>query len=352
MKKTLDILNKILNQAQKGKIEIQNQDGTSWNFFVGLKNNKSDEINNGDLAVVVQDKVRLAKHLERYLDVARDFYCLDKDYYDLTDDSLDEKLIMDLLINSSNYNLNNFEKFVLERTEMLKENGISQDEIYLGAYLDCDMIANIDKNHSNLEAPYKFSFKLQNGEESFMLPSVTFGKIKDKVVVYAIQGLKKKQDNPLSKKLDRHFRKLNKDVDMNDDILSQVSTNALVSMVGFVSYIKSIGAKEIEAVNFLPVRYYTQLTRGEMLSQKNKGSYEDFLKLHDSNQFNMTNRFTNTLLRYAHHFNLGTYFDDITETIHIHLDEKVSGKSGNIIYDIDKEITENLLKADCALGTQ
>ena len=75
--------------------------------------------------------------------------------------------------------------------------------------------------------------------ESFVLPNITFGQVEDKVVVYAVQGMKEKQYNTLSKKLDRHFRKLNKDVDMEDEILSQVSVNALVSVVCFMAYVQA-----------------------------------------------------------------------------------------------------------------
>ena len=161
-------------------------------------------------------------------------------------------------------------------------------------------------------------------------------------MVYAIQGLKQNQDNALAKKFDRHFRKLNKDVDMDDEILSQVSPNAIVALVGFISYIKSLGVNELEAVNFLPIRYNTQLTRGEMLLEDNQELQDKFAEQHDYNQFNMTNRFSNTIVRYAHHFGLDATFDDVTEKMCISLNSKENLQGENIIYDIEKTISDNV----------
>ena len=335
-----NLINKIMAQAETGEVKIKDQEGSVWKFFVQLENNLSTTVNSGRLAIVVRDKALFVENMKKYLMQAREFYVQDKHYFALTDTSFDEKLVLDLFINASNFELNNIEQFVNNRTLMLKDQSTICGQIQLGKFMGCDIVAEIIKNHSNLEAPYKFKIEFQKEGETFVLPSITFGKIADNVKMYAIQGSKEKQENKLAKQLDRYFRKANKGVDMEDEILSQISTNALISFVVFAAYQKEFGTKSFEAVSLLPVRYNTQLTRGEMMTRNNYSAKLQFLDKHDKNQFNMTNRFLNTVIRYAYHFNMPINFDETTENLILTLTKINLKQLNNIVHEIDQEITD------------
>ena len=335
--KVEEILNKILNQLEKGKIIIGDEELGEWTFYVKLLNENS-KINNGELSFKIQNKGKLNKYLKDYLSVAKKFYIKDKDYYDLSEQSFCEKLILDLIVNATNFDLNNFEAYVKQRMEMIKED-LKAEEKIVGQYLNTDILVETKKNKSNLEGPYKFNIKFDNNLESFNLPSVCFGKIDDELFVYSIQGEKEKQTNWLAKKLDRHFRKANKDVDMQDEILSQVSVSALVSLTIFLAYFKTLGVKKITAYNFMPLRYdskhQTQMLR---LKEEHKEAFEEE---NNRNQFNITNRFFNTLVRYAHHFNIDFDYDDVCEKLEMKLKNN-NQNNENIILDIENAVINGL----------
>ena len=270
--------------------------------------------------------------------IATKFYLTDKDYYDLNEQSFCEKLVLDLIVNATNFDLNNFEAYVKQRTEMLKEDLIIQEKV-VGQYLGSDIMIETTKNKSNLEGPFKFNIKFDNNLESFNLPSVCFGKIDDELFVYSIQGEKEKQTNSLSKKMDRHLRKANKDVDMEDEILSQVSVSALASLTIFLTYFKNQGVKKITAQNFMPLRYDSKYqTQMLKLKEEQKNKFEEE---HDRNQFNITNRFFNTLIRYAHHFNEDFDYDDVCDKLELKLKNNKKN-SENILFDIENSVLDGV----------
>ncbi|MBQ8615002.1 MAG: hypothetical protein IJ415_00305 [Clostridia bacterium] len=338
-----ELINKIFKQAENGLVEIGNDIYGWWKFYVQFSNNESKKINTGEPAVVIQDKNLFVSRLEKYLKVARKFYKQDKDYFELTDLGFGEKLILDLFVNATNFDLNNVEKYIEQRTQMLLDKSTECGELWLGEYLDCQIVGQIVKNKSNLESPYKFSVYLEKDSERFFLPSVHFGKIDNKLMLYALQGEKEKQENKLAKKLDRHFRKVNKDVDTEDEILSQVSPNALVSLTIFMAYQEIMGAKTAEAVNFMPIRYISNSIVGTRRLNSDEEK-EEFLIQHDRNQFNISNRFFNTLIRYAHHFNLPVEYDDVLEKLNLKL-STTNTFEDNIVHSIDGVVREFLNKS-------
>ena len=333
------ILNKILIQTENGKIEIGDDEFGKWTYYVELLTSDSKKENNGEIAFKIQNKAQFIENLKEYLIIAKHFYEKEKFYFDLNDEGFHEKLILNLFINATNFDLNNMESYVKQRTNMLKDENLVCDKIVVGKYLDADIIIEIIKNMSNLEGPYKFNILFDNNLDSFYLPSITFGKIKKELFVYCLQGEKEKQTNRLAKNLDRHFRKANKDVDMEDEILSQVSVSALIALTIFLAFEKNQGINKINAYNFMPVRYNSNLTAGK-LRAKDEEQKQIFEEWQDRNQFNISNKFFNTLIRYAHHFDLNFDYDDICEKLEMKLKDNKK-KTGNIIYDIENAVLQN-----------
>lgn len=334
--KVEQFLYNVLNQTEKGKVEIGDEQFGKWSFYVELPNDKSNKINNSKIALKIKNKQVLVEKIKEYLVVATKFYKKDKDYFELSDESFCEKLILDLFINATNFDLNNMISSVELRTKMLKTQDLTMSETVVGEYLNCDIMVEIEKNKSNLEGPYKYKIKLSNNSETFNLPSITFGKVGNEIYLYCVQGEKGKQTNKLSKQMDRHFRKANKDVDMEDDMLSQISVTALVSLTIFLAQQKMLGVKKVNAYSFMPLRYDSNLTAG-ILKSKTEVQKQEFEILHNRNQFNITNKFFNTLMRYAYHFNEDFEYDDIHEELSLNLSFKHNNKE-NIIYEIENSV--------------
>lgn len=333
-----NLVQKIFKEAENGEIKIGNESAGMWKFYVQFFNNSS-AINNGGLAVVVRDKEAFLSKIRNYLIAAREFYAQDKKYFELKGNEFDEKLVMDLFVNATNFDLNNVEKYIEQRTKLLLDKTTECREFFLGEYLDCNIIARVVKNKSNLESPYRFNIVFSNTYEKFVLPSVYFGRIDKTLFIYALQGEKKKQENKLAKKLDRHFRKVNKGIDSQDEIMSQVSSNALISFVVFMAFQKSKEIENLIAYNFMPIRYESNLKAGLMKS-KDEDTRSEFFEKHDKNQFNISNRFFNTIIRYAHHFNFPVEFDDLTETLNLNLTENGKSLGDNIVHTIDEIVDQ------------
>lgn len=339
--KVEQLLNNVLNQTEKGKVEIGDEQFGKWSFYVELLNDKSNKINNGKIALKIKNKQILIEKIKEHLIVATKFYKKDKDYFELSDESFCEKLILDLFINATNFDFNNIISFVELRTKMIKSQDLTMSETSIGnyeirQYEDFDILIEIKKNLSNLEGPYKCKIILDNHREFFTLPSVTFGCVDDAIYLYCIQGEKEKQNNKFAKQMDRHFRKANKDVDMEHELLSQVSVSALVSLTIFLTYQKIKGIKKVKAINYMPLRYNSNLTAG-INKSKTEEQKEEFEILHNKNQFNITNKFFNTIMRYAFHFNEDFDYDDIHEELSLNLTFKNNEKE-SILYDIESSI--------------
>lgn len=336
-----NLLKNVLTQMEIGKVEIGDEQYGKWTYFVKLLTEQS-ETNKGEIAVKIKEKEIFVEKLKEYLMFATKFYEKDKKYFELNDESFCEKLILDLFVNTTNIDLNNILKFVERRTQMLKQQDLTLSETVIGnheikKYEDFDIVIDIEKNKSNLEGPYKFNIKLDNNRENFILPSITFGCVEDEIYLYCIQGEREKQTNKFSKQMDRFFRKANKDVDMEDEILSQVSVSALVGLTIFLTYQKMQGFKNVKAVNFMPLRYNSNLTSG-LMRAKTEELKQEFEEKHNRNQYNISNKFFNTLIRYAYHFNEDVSYDDILEELSFNLTDKKLKNNENILYDIEKSI--------------
>ena len=86
-------------------------------------------------------------------------------------------------------------------------------------------------------------------------------------------------------------------------------------------------------MNFcLKIRYNTNLITGK-LKAKNEDQKQTFEEQHNRNQFNISNKFFNTLIRYANHFDLDFDYDDICEKLEMELKDN-KNKTDNIIFDI------------------
>ncbi len=368
LEETKRIINKIFKQANAGYFEIDSTDSKysgPWKYFskfyakvngVILKNGEDIfapataqfTITEDDFKtpiIQIPDAEAFANMMQNYLQIAEDFYLSDKAKFAYYDESFREKLVLDIFMNTTNFDRHNILSYLETRTKMI-ETPLKTRHFLLDQTPDFAIKASVLKNPSMLEAPYRFTtyFECEN-EDKFFLPSITFGIIENTVYIYAIQAKREKQTNAISKKLDRYMRKVNKDVDM-EDIIGQVSPSALVALTIFMSAIKKEGIKTVVAPNFMPLRYQTNLMGEEnyfkrsINGETDKKMLDDILEKveekHNRQQFAITNKFTYTLLRYCHHFDGCKFdYDSIREQSVITL-SKENSPQDNIIQDIDK----------------
>ncbi len=336
--KTYFIVKKILDQTQNGVVKI-GDDKYPWVFhskiFANIEN--IDNTTNSAYPVLkIQNKAKFIDLVAEYLTTAKKFYSRDEAYFDLEKNTdFEEKLFLDLIINATPSDLQNMLKYVETRTLMLKTE-LETGKTEIGTYNGFQVREIITKRFSNLESPYRYipEFYDPVSRTTFTLPTITFGIVNGVAQIGAIQNENPNQTSAAAKKLDRHFRKVNKDVD-TEDIIYNISPNALVSFTMFVSYLKNMGITQITTSPFQPSRYYTQ-KHGKYAHAKSQEDIEKISEEMDRNQFNATNKVLYTFLRYAHHFadNSEAFFDDNTQTMHLNLTNAYTNYSDNIIYDI------------------
>lgn len=344
------LLKKIFEQAKSGLIKIGNKEKGEWQFFVNFLINNEGILNKKEndncLPVInISNYESFIKKISDYLVIARNFYKQDKVYYDLDDVAFDEKLIIDLFINATYVQMSNILNFIDFRVDLLK-NELKEEEFFIGRFAEYKAFGKIEKNRSNLEAPYKFKIYFENGEgDKFLLPSITFGVIDDKIYIYAVQSKKEKQTSKCAKTLDRYFRKLNKGIE-EESLEHQVSPNALASFVIFSSYARKSGFNYICAYDILPIRYFSGIKLDE---EKNKFFTEkELYEKHDQDQFNMTNKLMYLFLRYGFHFGeKSVSYDENQGEIGLNL-TNLKLKGDNIIYDLDcfVDVSKSLIQME------
>ncbi len=330
---TKEIVEKVFAQAEEGQVKFGDEKLGYWSFYTKFYANIEGKCNAEGYEFPVLDIPSYEEFLlkiEKYLEVAKDFYSQDEVYYEISGEAFKEKLFFDLIINTTIYDETNLNNYIQRRTNML-QNDFPKESFSLGKFGAYDLKCQISKNRSNLESPFKCEMGFQDESgDCFNLPAVNFGIDGNSCYIFSIQNDVYKQHSPLAKRVDRYFRKVNGGVDM-EDIVANVSPNALVSLTVFSSFLKQNKIMEVVAPDFMPIRYNTNLEA----KTKRVADDDSFEKI-DRDQFNMTNKFMYLFLRYNHHFPEAVADYDIDKG-EMHLALKNGSKiDENIIYDIDE----------------
>lgn len=277
--------------------------------------------------------------VEKYLEKAEAFYDIDKIKYNLTDDGFDEKLFMDLFVSATNFDFNNPEQYIELKTKML-DSSIKCGEFDLGDMFGYKAKYVVKKFSSNMEGTFNFDlYFCDENDKRFYLPGVTFSTIGDRAYVYAVQAKTRLyyEKPDIEKKLDRYFRKVNKDV---PEELLNISPNALVGFAAFYSYLKDNGINEVVAPNFMPIRYYSKVSK-ILSSGKGELGTDELLEKWDHDQYNITNRFMDLLVRFNYHFpEVRMDYDNDRQAMLMKFDGKKVRSLDNIVYDFENLVSE------------
>lgn len=336
-----EIINSLFNEAKSGEVCIACSFGADWKYFVGFETKIGDQQSISNLPTIIIPNLKQFETLiTQYLSIAKSFYTEDQKYFDLTNDSYIKKLILDLIVNASSYDFENFYSYISLKTKMLTSKQVLGN-LDLGQFsyynknkpIDFNISATIIKNKSNIEAPFCFTPICEDEfSNTFQLPSINFAIVDNICYVYSIQNLNKQDKNALSKTLDRLFRQVNNGVD--EEFLN-ISPNALVGFTIFNEYLKQNKIDKIVSPNFLPIRYNEKICKNvEIYSQE-----PDILKIKleeiDRVQYNITNKFMDMFLRYNLHFdNTNISYNDIKDEINLIFQNHIPTSSNNILHKI------------------
>lgn len=341
-----DNLLSVISQATEGVINIPCDDpfdpNAHWTYYnqFSTKIEGKQNVKNPDIPTIeIKDYAKFLQDLDTFVDLAKLRYAEEKEFEDLTEEGFEKKLIMSLFTYPSVIDTLDYNQYIENQIKMLQSN-IKTGDMKLGTYNGYNIGAEIKTCLSTIEGTHSFKPYITNQKEKFYLPRVCFSVLDDIVFVMRTHYHDHDQENPIQKQMDRHFRKVNKGVDPEDDI-SKVSPNALVSLTMFLSTIKQHGITKVVAPDYLPIKYIE--TKNKYINNKRKSEQdkEEGLKRLEIEQYNMTNRFMNLFHRYAYHFdNTQIGYD----SVHMMMIMRLSNQQNitdNIIYDIDNATTIN-----------
>ncbi len=353
---TLEIVENIIDQAKTGRVSIDtNIPNESWSFFTrffATVDGKTNATNSTYPVLKIANMENFCKAVDEYFEVALKFYDFEKTYFDVNPTQHKQLLFHSLFVNATPYDFENPMQYIQTKTAQL-QTPLKEGMFEIGTFGEYKIKTKIEKLKSNFEAPYRqtFVFETLDGADSFQLPFVNWALVGNTAYVYSVQNTNKKQETVLAKKLDRFFRKLNKDVDPEDE-MAQVSPNAVATSALFFSFLKQNGITNIVAPSFSPVRYngtkiaaYAKLNQGKT-PNPTITSHKKALEWENRNQYSMTNKFMYLFLRYAHHFPETEFnFDDFRQTMFATL-APTQEIGDNIIYDLDMSLTSPMQVID------
>lgn len=366
-KKYLDeVVTELLCEMAANKVEINSLDGGIWKYPTQMdskienkkirsksKKEQASEENESGVILNIPNYDLFLEKISKYLVVAEKFYGQDKAYFMIDGKEYHKRLVLDLFLNATSFDLYEIYKYIDFKKKML-ETSVPLGKFKLGEFdaagEKLNIFANIRRIKFNMEAPYAFEVSFANSAEEFILPSVLFGASGNIVQIGAIQNLHKGQNSALKKKLDRLLRKIDSGIVKSGidqipyekrEIEQQVTINAVVSSAIFVNFFESMGVKRFVAPDFLPLRYTTKLNQmieNELKRSGGKGKAQIRHAVEEEmerTQFNMTNKFLYTFMRLALHFsNLKADYNPEENKIFVSVAKSEFLSNGNLLQQI------------------
>ena len=350
-------LHEIIDQAKDGKIVLPCENSydpnSHFTFYTNFATKINGKVNSSNPTIPIVNIPNYKKFLEdlnHFINQAKKVYANEQEYFELNDKYFEQKLILSLFSSPTNIDTLNFNEYIQKQIKMLEKN-IQTGTISLGRFENYQLNAQINSCLSTIESTHSFTPFITDGEVSFYLPRVCFSVLDDIVYIYGVQNknakkikkisnqeTEKEPLNYIEKKFDRYFRKLNKGLSEDDELIN-VSPNALASLTIFCSTLKQQGLNKIISPDYMPIKYIA--ARNKNIYNDNKTAQEkvENLNLLEKEQFNMTNKFMTLLQRYVHHFDKSQIaYDDIKQEMQILLN-KNQLEHDNIIYNLDNAVS-------------
>jgi len=267
------------------------------------------------------------------------FHNNDKIYFDFSKDSFLKYLLLSFFSNMNEFDYNNPLSYIDKMTIAYCHNYYIGEEKLAGNILVNSELINIyeqsAKNIATMESPLYKQFIFKNRDYTYVSPKIHYYIANNVVFITGIQNSKKKNINPLSKKLDRYFRKVDaglEDVEKSEDkvlTIKDISPSFLVALTLFISSFKEYN--NFCLIDYLPLKYHNRIG---VLKAKN-------IDIEEANkiQTNVTNKFILTGERFCEHFDNADFYY-INGFFNIYM-EQYEQQYGNIIYDIYESLNKS-----------
>lgn len=296
------IIEEIIEESNNNK-NIQIGEFT-FNTQIGF----NDYSNNIDAVFKVRDLELFYNLLDEYLS----YFKLEK-YEDK------KQQLFKLLSNASINDFDNAIIFVEKHIDFIKEDLIEERVI---KNIECFRNSDIytKKSYYNQETYNKFDVELRLNNDSYFLPSISYGISDNVAYIYAIQNTQKNDDSKYCKVINRILYKLNKNVEESNEYIeykngceyyphniSDVSVSAILSLSIFLKELEYLNIKDVKVVPYLMIRNDMKLNNIESKMKLYPHIYKEkenaLREQLDNIQINMIDKLIRDFYRVSYHFN-------------------------------------------------
>ena len=334
IEQVLDRFGKFMKESTLDTYCLTYPDGSSIDYKISFNyeiNGKQLHTDDNKPLFKITNFPEYIKKLTILINIMASYHIDDKSYFDFNDDNFLDYLIVCIVCNMNEQDFNNALACLDKKINSYKTN-YNYEKKDLGTIKLKDKELTISKqckkNQASMESPAHVRFTISDGKETWTSPKIHYYMDKNKCYIMAIQSTSKKQDNRLSKDLDRFFRKFDKGLEdieksPNGEVNTpkDISPSFLAALTMFMA--SNDGISEYYMIDFLPVRY---INKEGVLIQRNE-SLEELERI----QTNITNKFLFTGVRLCMHFDNSSY-DLNNGYLEINFNDKTSNRD-NVLFD-------------------
>ncbi len=289
------------------------------------------------------------------------FYAYDNVYFDGKKEFQEKYMMTSIWSNATISDFENPLSFLDRRIGFLKDKTVEEEKFEADVSPifqqdDVKLIYGVEAEHPNMETPYHFIARLENKEnESYMLPSISFGIHEGKCYIYAIQDKEDhKRKDTFYKKIKRNLYHANKDIedDYYAEKITDVSPAQVCSLALFLGYMNRMEITNYEAVSYLPMRYQAKdlillekykkmeallMNLEEPIKTKMLDEMEEAFLYAEKLQENITNKFTRNFLRIQKHFegiDITSYPGEVDFSLHFKTNKDLKPKEDAFIKEL------------------
>lgn len=230
------------------------------------------------------------------------FHFEDKEYFEFSDENFLNYLLISCFSNMNETDLNHPLAY-FDRQIKAYSNIYNFDNSVVGKFIlkekDISINKITKKNKASMESLLCTQFYFLHNDDQYLLPKIHYYIVDNCCYIMGIQNTKKKQDNTLSRNMDRYFRKLDKGLDNiskseNGKVETEkdISPSFLAALTMFIASNENISTFYFPS--YLPLRYINKVG---LLKSKGEEIQEA-----DRIQTNITNKLLLTASRISLHF--------------------------------------------------
>ena len=291
------------------------------------------------------------------------FYKYLNEYFELI--PLNKRNMAWLFINMTTEDFNNPENYIRRVIEFTKNRLLTDKQIeQISLLFDSDIDVTVQEY--NLETPYSYNLIITNGDDNYILPSISYGIDNDTCYIYAIFDRNKHEDNQFGKKIKRKLYCLNKGIEESTEYMeykngdsyypeniSDVSPSAILSLTIFLNDLYSNNITKVMVVPYLPVRYNAKreyiIRKAKSLSKKdNSDTYINILDKLSSEQLRIQSNLTEKLIR--DFYRLNYHFSNIAiSSLPYEMDEFLHIEIGEFNLGNNELLNEIISSKSCKL---